>query len=651
MRAARPSPRAAANAASMRAAPVSVVTPSAIERCELVGHLVHVLVAPAGEGQDVEAVAIFMDLGEEPGDRVRGLERGDDALETGQFAEGAESFRVGDRDVCGATGIPQVRVLRSDPGIVQAGRDRVRFEDLALIVFEHCGEGAVQHTLSSGDQRGAVPTGLEALPAGLDSDQLDRVIEEGVEAADRVGAAANAGDHPLGQRALGLERLGAGLRADHALKVPHERRVRSRSDDRADHVMRVLDRGDPVPNRGADRLLQRSGTGFDRDHLGAEQLHPLHVRCLPADVLDPHVHGALQAEQGAGAGGRDPVLSGAGLGDHPRLPHPASQQGLADCVVDLVGAGVGEVLALQIDAPPDALREPLRQIQRRRATDKVAQENGELGLEALVLPRLRPRRAELVQRRDERLGHEAPSIGAEALLHQHQRGTSSASLPGMPGERASRVATPDRTASRNASTLAWSLCPGSASTPLTTSTANGLASSTAPATFSAVRPPARIIGTFERRFATRSQSKLLPVPPWIPCQSAWKRWKSVRNASAALTSAALVTRIALITVAPVRRPASRQNDGPSSPWNWSRVRFSRSAASITSSSLELTNTPAISQRRFSTAPISSATSGRTWRGLSGWWISPIAQAPWSAACSASARLVMPHTLTLAMRQG
>ena len=32
-----------------------------------------------------------------------------------------------------------------------------------------------------------------------------------------------------------------------------------------------------------------------------------------------------------------------------------------------------------------------------------------------------------------------------------------------------------------------------------------------------VRPPASTIGTFERRFATRSQSKLLPVP-WIPCQ-------------------------------------------------------------------------------------------------------------------------------------
>ena len=46
-----------------------------------------------------------------------------------------------------------------------------------------------------------------------------------------------------------------------------------------------------------------------------------------------------------------------------------------------------------------------------------------------------------------------------------------------------------------------------------------------------------------------------------------------------------------------------------------QVRFSRSAASTTSSSGELTKTPTISQRRFRAAPISSATSGRTNRGL------------------------------------
>jgi hypothetical protein len=43
------------------------------------------------------------------------------------------------------------------------------------------------------------------------------------------------------------------------------------------------------------------------------------------------------------------VLAGAGLGDDARLAHAPRQQGLADGVVDLVRAGVVEVLALEVD--------------------------------------------------------------------------------------------------------------------------------------------------------------------------------------------------------------------------------------------------------------------------------------------------------------
>jgi hypothetical protein len=43
------------------------------------------------------------------------------------------------------------------------------------------------------------------------------------------------------------------------------------------------------------------------------------------------------------------VLAGAGLGDDPGLAHPLGQQDLAHAVVDLVRAGVVQLLALQID--------------------------------------------------------------------------------------------------------------------------------------------------------------------------------------------------------------------------------------------------------------------------------------------------------------
>jgi hypothetical protein len=51
-----------------------------------------------------------------------------------------------------------------------------------------------------------------------------------------------------------------------------------------------------------------------------------------------------------GRGGRGhAVLAGAGLGDHPGLAHPLGEQRLAQHVVDLVRAGVVEVLALEQD--------------------------------------------------------------------------------------------------------------------------------------------------------------------------------------------------------------------------------------------------------------------------------------------------------------
>ncbi len=56
-------------------------------RPALAEHLGEVLVAAPGQAHEVElAVA----LGEHPGQRVRGLERRDDALEARQLAEGRE---------------------------------------------------------------------------------------------------------------------------------------------------------------------------------------------------------------------------------------------------------------------------------------------------------------------------------------------------------------------------------------------------------------------------------------------------------------------------------------------------------------------------------------------------------------------------------
>ena len=85
----------------------------------------------------------------------------------------------------------------------------------------------------------------------------------------------------------------------------------------------------------------------DRDHGGAEQLHAVHVEPLPRHVLRAHVHHALEPEPGAHRRGGDAVLARAGLRDDAALAHPEREQRLADRVVDLVRAGVVQILALE----------------------------------------------------------------------------------------------------------------------------------------------------------------------------------------------------------------------------------------------------------------------------------------------------------------
>ncbi len=70
-----------------------------------------------------------------------------------------------------------------------------------------------------------------------------------------------------------------------------------------------------------------------------------------------------------------------------------------------------------------------------------------------------------------------------------------------------------------AAIVAASLMPFSRSTPLLTSTAQGLTRRTASVTFSTVSPPASTIGSGKPE-GIRSQSNRLPVPPWLPSTKA-----------------------------------------------------------------------------------------------------------------------------------
>ena len=145
--------------------------------------------------------------------------------------------------------------------------------------------------------------------------------------------------------------------------------------------MRRLDIRDPVADRLARRLLQRLRPELDGSHLGTEEPHALDVRMLPAHVLGAHVHDALEPEARADRRGRDPVLARTRLGHDASLAEARREKDLSERVVDLVRAGVVEVLALEDDAAARR-REALRLVERRRTSDVTLAEAVELARNA-----------------------------------------------------------------------------------------------------------------------------------------------------------------------------------------------------------------------------------------------------------------------------
>src|SRR6185369_7183619 len=109
------------------------------------------------------------------------------------------------------------------------------------------------------------------------------------------------------------------------------------------------------------------------------------------------------------------VLAGAGLGNDAGLAHPFGQQPLAETVVDLVRAGVAEVLALDPDLrAAELLGKAPRRVEQRRSPDVVRVEVGQLGDEVRIDAPARVGFLELEQSRHQGFGNEASSELAEA---------------------------------------------------------------------------------------------------------------------------------------------------------------------------------------------------------------------------------------------
>ena len=275
----------------------------------------------------------------------------------------------------------------------------------------------MQHPGPPGAQRGGVAA-VQPLAGGLDAHQPHGVVEEGVEEPDRVRAAAHAGDRDRRQPPLGRQHLLARLLADHRLELAHHQRVGVRPHGAAQQVVGGAHVRHPVANGLVDGVLERARAGVDGAHLGAEQLHAEDVERLPPHVLGPHVDDAFEAEERAHRGGGDAVLAGPGLGDDASLAHAPGQQRLPERGVDLVRAGVRQILALEVE--PRGIRagqplgQPRRGRERRRPAGVRVQQAVELRAEGVVVSRRLEGRLELGERGHERLGDVLAAELAEA---------------------------------------------------------------------------------------------------------------------------------------------------------------------------------------------------------------------------------------------
>ncbi|KAG1249701.1 hypothetical protein G6F65_019027 [Rhizopus arrhizus] len=191
----------------------------------------------------------------------------------------------------------------------------MRVRDLAVLILKEVAATPMQHAQPACANAGGVLRGVDSMAPGFHAVQLDLgLTQKGVEEADGVGAAADAGDHHVGQPARLLQDLRSGLFADHLLELPDHPRVRVRSGAGTQQVVGVVGARDPIADGRIHRILERCAAVGNRPHFGAQHLHAGDIGGLARDVDRAHVDHALQAVQRADRGGGDPVLAGAGSG-------------------------------------------------------------------------------------------------------------------------------------------------------------------------------------------------------------------------------------------------------------------------------------------------------------------------------------------------
>ncbi|KAI9910501.1 hypothetical protein PsorP6_010249 [Peronosclerospora sorghi] len=264
--------------------------------------------------------------------------------------------------------------------------------------------------VSTPEQRRRVPWRVDTV------DGHPCLLHKRVKYANGFSPAAYTGDNRIGQSSPLVVQLGFDFASNDALKAAHERRKRVRTNGRTNNVVRRLDVRDPVPNRFVQGILERLGPARDGNHFYPQHLHAKDIERLALRIDIAHVHDTVETEQGTRRGRGHTMLPRSRLGNNARLAKPLGQHGFPQCIFNLVGARVGQVLAFEPNLLTlRILREPTSVVQRRRTANIVPTQVLELLPKARVLRCLHVRVNEVMMRLNERLGDKTatklPKVG------------------------------------------------------------------------------------------------------------------------------------------------------------------------------------------------------------------------------------------------
>ncbi|MNP44468.1 hypothetical protein D3C76_1383320 [compost metagenome] len=135
---------------------------------------------------------------------MRRLQRRNDPFGPAQQLERIQRFAVGDRVVFRAFDILQIRVLRTDPWIIQACRNRMGRQHLTVSVLQQITHRTLEDAFRAFGHRGGMEFGIDAFAGRFHAHKTNiLILDERIKHADRIAAAAYRCDEHIRQSAFG----------------------------------------------------------------------------------------------------------------------------------------------------------------------------------------------------------------------------------------------------------------------------------------------------------------------------------------------------------------------------------------------------------------------------------------------------------------